>query len=79
MKTAFALIAILIGVVLISGCTQTPSGGGPDGPQAGGLVGGEIPARQAQEQAFQTVDQEMEQAVGSMTLEDVENELLQQG
>jgi len=69
MKFAIALVLIaLILTITISGCVQQPSG-----PPTGGLT-----QEQAEQKALQTLDQEMN-ALEEMTLEDLENELLQQG
>ncbi len=70
MKLAGVLVlAVLVGMVLISGCVQEPTG-----PPTGKLT-----QEQAEAQAFQTLEQEMEEAIEKMTLEELENELLQQG
>jgi outer membrane lipoprotein-sorting protein len=73
MKTVLALVfAALIAAVFISGCVEqgtTITGGG--GPQ--------LTQSQQEDQAFSTVDQEMQQAIGNITLQGIENQLLQQG
>jgi PBP1b-binding outer membrane lipoprotein LpoB len=71
MKIVLALVlAVLVTTVLISGCTQQPSG------QSGA---GKLTQKQAEGQAFQAVQQEVDQALGNITLQEVQNELLQQG
>lgn len=72
MKYAFTLaMVLLVSAVLISGCTTHP---GDSGTSTGQLT-----QAQKESQALAAVDQEMEQSIGNMTLEDMENELLQQG
>jgi PBP1b-binding outer membrane lipoprotein LpoB len=70
------LLALLVIAVFISGCVREPAGPTTDpttGPATGGLT-----QEQAEQKAFQTLDQEMD-ALEDMTLEELENELLQQG
>jgi hypothetical protein len=68
MRTAVALVLLaLVVVTLISGCTQ------PEGPT------GELTEKQMEEQAYQQIDQEIEDALSGMALEELENELLGQG
>ena len=70
MKLAGALVlVVLVATIVISGCVQEPTG-----PPTGGLT-----EKQIEDQAFSTVEKEMEDAIDSMTLEDLENELLQEG
>jgi len=72
MKTALTLIfAVLIAAVVISGCVQQAATGGGGGQQ--------LTAAEKEQQASQAVDQEIENAIGNITLENVENELLTQG
>jgi|GEM_PF-3322112 len=76
MKLAIALLLVaLVFTVYISGCVQEPTSPdtGPTGPTTGALT-----EAQAEQQALQTLDQEME-ALEEMSLEELENELLQQG
>jgi len=69
MKMAFALVlVVLVAAVAISGCVQQAATGGE--PATGKL---------AEDQATQAVEQEMDLAIGNITLEDVQNELLNQG
>jgi PBP1b-binding outer membrane lipoprotein LpoB len=63
------VLALLVLTVWISGCVQEPAA-----PPTGGLT-----QEQAEQQAFQTLEQEMDEAIEGMTLEELENELLQQG
>ena len=71
MKLASALVlVVLVAALSISGCVQEPAG-----PPATG----ELTQAQAEDQALQTLEQEMDEAIGGMTLEELENELLQQG
>lgn len=75
MKITLALIfVVLIAAVLISGCVQQGPAGGTQG-----TGGGQATASQAEDQAARTVDQEMGNAIGNMTLNDVQNDLLKQG
>ena len=70
MKILLALVFVaLVATVLISGCTQTPATGGGTTKATGS----------AEDQAFNTVDQELDQALEGMTVQDMENELLNQG
>lgn len=70
MKLASALVlVVLVAAIVISGCVQEPAG-----PPTGGLT-----EKQAEDQALQTLEQEMDEAIEGMTMEDLENELLQQG
>jgi hypothetical protein len=70
MKILLALVFVaLVATVLISGCTQTPATGGGTAKATGS----------AEDQAFNTVDQELDQALEGMTVQDMENELLNQG
>lgn len=70
MKMTLTLIfVVLMAAVFISGCVQQTATPGT-GTAAKGT---------ADEQAFQTVSDEVDQAVGNMTLDDVQNELLNQG
>jgi len=69
MKMTLTLIfVVLIAAVFISGCVQQATTGGE--PATGKL---------AEDQATQAVEQEMDLAIGNITLEDVQNELLNQG
>jgi len=71
MKTALALIfAVLVATVVISGCVQQAATGGG---------GQQLTAAEKEQQASQAVDQEIENAIGNVTLENLENELLTQG
>ncbi|MCK4335268.1 MAG: hypothetical protein KAW40_00925 [Candidatus Aenigmarchaeota archaeon] len=66
MKLTSALVlVVLVATIVISGCVQEPTGG--------------LTEEQAEDQALQTLEQEMDEAIGGMTLEELENELLQQG
>jgi PBP1b-binding outer membrane lipoprotein LpoB len=70
MKTTLTLIfAALIAAVFISGCTQ----------QTGTTGNGQQTTANQEQQAFQAIDQETNQALQNMSLQDVENELLVQG
>ncbi|UCC91718.1 MAG: hypothetical protein JSV39_00380 [Candidatus Aenigmatarchaeota archaeon] len=69
MKLAVALLLVVMVVAIISGCVQEPTG-----PPTGGLT-----EKQIEDQAFSAVEKEMEDAIDSMTMEDFENELLQEG
>ncbi|MFH1237427.1 MAG: hypothetical protein V1648_03425 [Candidatus Aenigmatarchaeota archaeon] len=70
MKILLALVLVaLVATVMVSGCTQTPATGGGTAKTTASADG----------QAFNTVDQELDQALEGMTVEDMENELLQQG
>lgn len=70
MKILLALVFVaLVTTVMVSGCTQTPATGG----------GTAKTTASAEDQAFNTVDQELDQALEGMTTQDMENELLQQG
>jgi outer membrane lipoprotein-sorting protein len=70
MKFAIALVLVaLVLAITISGCVQQPSG-----PPAGGLT-----QEQAESQAFQALEQEMQENLEDMTLQEIENELFQQG
>ncbi|NIO22888.1 MAG: hypothetical protein GTN38_02575 [Candidatus Aenigmarchaeota archaeon] len=75
MKFAAILLALLVAAVFVSGCVQEPPG--PTGPTTGPTDGG-LTQEQAEQQALQTLDQEMD-ALEEMSLEELENELLQQG
>ena len=72
MKLAGTLVlSILLAAVLIAGCVQQPEGPGVDG---------QLTQAEMENQAYDTIEQEMENAIESMTLEELENELLlQQG
>jgi len=71
MKTALALaFAVLIVAVAISGCVQQGTTGGEGATAAKGTP---------EQQAFQAVDQEVDQALENMTAQEIENELLNQG
>lgn len=80
MKIALALIFVgLIAAVLISGCVQQ-GGTGPAGGGTTGTGGGQqLKAAQMEDQAAQAVQQEMDNAIGNITLEEIQNQLLQQG
>jgi PBP1b-binding outer membrane lipoprotein LpoB len=74
MKLAGILIlAVLLTAVFISGCVQqdttpaTPGGGK------------QLTQSEMEDQALQTLEQEMGEAIENMTMEELENELLQQG
>lgn len=70
MKSAVALVlVVLVVAVAISGCVREPAT-----PPTAGLT-----QEQAEDLAFQELEHEMDQAIGDMTLEDLENELLQEG
>ncbi len=70
MKTVLALaFAVLIVAVAISGCIQQGATGGGAATAAG----------TPEQQAFQTVDQEVDQSLDDMTAQEIENELLIQG
>jgi outer membrane lipoprotein-sorting protein len=70
MKTILALVfVVLITAVFISGCVQQAATGG----------GQQFTAAEKEQQAYNTVEQEMEQTLGNMTLDNIENELLTQG
>jgi PBP1b-binding outer membrane lipoprotein LpoB len=64
------VLALLVLTIWISGCVREPAAP----PTTGALT-----QEQAEQQAFQTLEQEMDDSIGGMTLEDLENELLQQG
>jgi outer membrane lipoprotein-sorting protein len=68
---AFVFVA-LVAAVAISGCVQQT-------PVTGGETSGKMTASQMEQQAANTLEEEMEQAIGDITLEDLENELLAQG
>lgn len=68
MAAAFLLAVLIVAAVFISGCVQQT--GPPEG---------ELTSEEAENQAYLTVEQEMEDAIESMTLEELENELLNQG
>jgi outer membrane lipoprotein-sorting protein len=72
MKLALAIVfALLVATVFISGCVQQQQA-----PSTGGQP---LTAEEKEQQAANTLEQEMDQAIGNMTLEDLENELLTQG
>lgn len=73
MKLAGVLVlGILLVAVLIAGCVQQPEDLDGDG--------GQLTQAEMEDQAYDTIEQEMENAIESMTLEELENELLlQQG
>lgn len=63
--TAVVLVLIaLVAVTAISGCTQTDTG-----------PSGELTAEQMEDEAYKTVEQEMD-LLEDMSLDDLENELL---
>ncbi|OYT56472.1 MAG: hypothetical protein B6U68_03265 [Candidatus Aenigmarchaeota archaeon ex4484_14] len=57
------LITLLLSVVFISGCVQQPT------------VTGEATA---EGQAMKAIEQEMEEAIENMTMEDIENAIIEQ-
>jgi outer membrane lipoprotein-sorting protein len=61
-------IAAVLAVVLISGCTQQPSG-----PVTGGAVN-----KAAESAAQSAIEQEMNQAIENISTSDIENALLNQ-
>lgn len=70
MKNTLALVfVVLIAAVFVSGCTQQAATNEANAAAAG----------TSEDQAFNAVDQELDQAIAGMTVEDMENELLQQG
>jgi outer membrane murein-binding lipoprotein Lpp len=72
MKKIFVLLAvILVSTLIVSGCVQQP-------PQGGGLPTGQVTQKQAEQQAMNELENEIEQATANVTLEDIENALLQQ-
>ena len=72
MKLALTFVfALLVATVFISGCVQQQQA-----PSTGGQP---LTASEKEQAASNTVQQEMDQAIGDMTLEDLENELLAQG
>jgi len=61
-------IAAVLAVVLISGCTQQPAGGG-----TGGVIN-----KAAESAAQSAIEQEMNQAIDNINTSDIENALLTQ-
>ncbi|MEM5871789.1 MAG: hypothetical protein QW051_02870 [Candidatus Aenigmatarchaeota archaeon] len=64
------LLVLMVAVVLISGCIQQQ----PETKTSQKLTPSEV-----EQQATNTLDSEIEQAIGHITLEDLENELFEQG
>jgi len=56
---------LLTSVVLVSGCTQTAD------------TTGQLTDKQAEDQAYNTIESELDQAIENITLDDLEGELLQ--
>lgn len=74
MEKIFVVLAVmLMATLMISGCVQQapPSGGPP--------TTGKLTQEQAEQQAMNELENELDEAVGNVTLENLENELLQQG
>jgi hypothetical protein len=69
--TGTLVLGLLLVAVLIAGCVQQPTGPSGDGAQ--------LTQAEMEQQAYNTLEQEMEQAIDEMTLQEIENELLQQG
>ncbi len=70
MKFIAALVlVVLVVAVAISGCVREPAA-----PPTGSLT-----QKQADNLALYELEQEMGEAIGDMTLEELENELLQEG
>ena len=69
-------MAVLLAAVLISGCVQDT---GTDGTDTGPTGGEQLTQAEIEDQAYQALEQEMDQAIDQMTLEELENELLSQG
>jgi PBP1b-binding outer membrane lipoprotein LpoB len=76
MKYAFAIVlALLVSAVLISGCTTVPTGG----QETGEPSGAQMTQSEKESQALAAVEQEMDELIDNMSMEDLENELLNQG
>ncbi len=73
MKTLYIVIvlAMVVSVVFISGCIQTRQEVTPP-------VIGHVTEDVIEDQAFNTVDEEINNVLENMTMEDVEDALLQQ-
>ncbi len=72
MKLALTLVfALLVATVFISGCVKQQ-----EAPSTGSQP---LTAAEKEQYASNTLQQELDQAIGDMTLEDLENELLAQG
>lgn len=67
---ASLLVAALLSAILISGCTQEPTGGGS--------TTGQVVSKEAESAAQSAIEQEMEQAIANISTEDIENALLNQ-
>jgi len=66
MKLAVVLVLVaLMAVAFISGCVQETG------------ITGELTGEQMEEEAFQTIEEEMEEALENMTMEELERELLE--
>ncbi len=75
MKYAFAMVmALLVSAVFISGCTTSPGS-----QETGSTQGVQMTQSEKETQALNAVETEMEAAIESATLEDLQNELLSQG
>ncbi len=73
MKYVVMILALLVlSVVFVSGCATTPDTGNTGAT-------GELTAKEKEDLAYQAIDNEIDQALENMTLEDIENELLNQG
>jgi outer membrane lipoprotein-sorting protein len=65
---ALLVVAAVLAVVFISGCTQQPSG-----PATGGVIN-----KAAEDKAAAALESELDQAVANMSTSDIENALLNQ-
>lgn len=69
MKYAAIMIALVVlSVVFVSGCATMPD--------TGGGTTGELTAAEKENLAYQSVEDEIDQAIENMDLEDLENEIL---
>jgi len=64
---ALLVVAAVLAVVFISGCTQQPSGGT-----------GNIVSKAAEDKAAAALESELDQAVANISTSDIENALLNQ-
>ena len=75
---ALLLLAAVVAVVFISGCTQTPAPPGPSGgTPSGGTPSGSV-SKAVEDQAASALESELDQAVDNLTTSDIENTLLAQ-
>lgn len=74
LKQAF-VIAVLLSMVLISGCVQQKAPSANNGNQIQQPSPSQQQAQGIEDQAANMIEQEMENAIGNMSVDDIENSI----